>query len=111
MGVVAASGADTPRYRPEMPSVTNVFRSIPNTDALPTPPVCIRTLTRSNGWPTSTAHTPPTPPDRKLLRADSGFGSDVCISSFVMVVVIHNRFFVVVVEEGFKNTVHSLFLK
>ena len=71
MGVVAASGADTPRYRPEMPSVTNVFRSIPNTDALPTPPVCIRTLTRSNGWPTSTAHTPPTPPDRKLLRADS----------------------------------------
>jgi hypothetical protein len=30
-----------------------------------------RTLMRSRGWPTRTTHTPPTPPDRKLLRADS----------------------------------------
>merc|ERR1719503_131659 len=46
-------------------------------DALP---VCILTLTRSRGWPTSTQQAPPTPPDRKDLSADSGFGALVSIS-------------------------------
>ncbi len=73
MGVVARSGAETPRYSPKIPSAAKVFLRIPNTDALPRPLVCIRTLTKSKGWPTSTAHTPPTPPDKKLLRADSAF--------------------------------------
>mmetsp|Transcript_13266 Transcript_13266/g.30492 ORF Transcript_13266/g.30492 Transcript_13266/m.30492 type:complete len:103 (+) Transcript_13266:3-311(+) len=46
-------------------------------DALP---VCILTLTRSRGWPTSTQQAPPTPPDKKDLSADSGFGALVSIS-------------------------------
>jgi hypothetical protein len=33
--------------------------------------VCMRTFIRSNGCPTSTTQMPPTPPDRKLLRAEA----------------------------------------
>jgi len=46
---------------------------MPNTELLDAPPVCMRTLTKSSGWPTRTAHAPPTPPDMKDLSALSDF--------------------------------------
>jgi hypothetical protein len=47
--------------------------------------VCIRTLTRSNGCPTRTAHAPPTPPATKDLSAESANDIDVvtCIDECV----------------------------
>lgn len=97
MGVTAVSGADTPRYNPLTPSLRIVLDSMPNTDALAVeaPPVCIRTLTRSRGWPTRTQHAPPTPPAMKDLSADSDLGSSILgeaglvgfVSSFVVMVV------------------------
>lgn len=61
-----------------------MLESIPNTDApaLEAPPVCMRTLTRSRGWPTRTQHAPPTPPEMKDLRAVlPSFGSS-CWADF-----------------------------
>ena len=45
--------------------------------AVVAPPVCMRTLTRSRGWPTRTQHAPPTPPERNDLRAEEDWGVDV----------------------------------
>jgi hypothetical protein len=47
-------------HKPGSPSVSNVRRIIPSTDPLDPSivPVCIRTLTRSKGWPTKTAAIP-----------------------------------------------------
>lgn len=58
------SGADIPRYRPRGPSFLTVFSAqstaflYGGASPLATCIVCIRTLTRSNGWPTSTSDTP-----------------------------------------------------
>ena len=71
MGVTAVRGADTPRYNPRTPSFAIVLESIPKTEApAVAPPVCIRTLIRSSGWPTNTQHAPPTPPEMKDLSAE-----------------------------------------
>ena len=99
MGETAVRGADTPRYNPLIPSFRNVLDSIPNTELLlmDAPPVCIRTLTRSRGCPTSTQHAPPTPPEMKDFRAESDFGASFSlifgdadlvsfVSSFVVMV-------------------------
>mmetsp|Transcript_27880 Transcript_27880/g.65456 ORF Transcript_27880/g.65456 Transcript_27880/m.65456 type:complete len:208 (+) Transcript_27880:684-1307(+) len=73
-GVTAVRGAVTPRYRPGTPSLAKVLRRTPKVDSCKLD-VCMRTFTRSNGWPTTTTQAPPTPPDRKLLRADSGLST------------------------------------
>lgn len=84
MGVTAVRGAETPRYNPRMPSLLIVVDSIPNTELLdPPPPVCMRTLTKSSGWPTRTAHAPPTPPEMKDLSADSDFLAGASVASMV----------------------------
>jgi len=78
MGETAVNGAETPRYNPRTPSLRNVLESMPKTElelvAAPALAVCMRTLTRSRGWPTRTQHAPPTPPAIKDLRADSDLG-------------------------------------
>mmetsp|Transcript_1149 Transcript_1149/g.2511 ORF Transcript_1149/g.2511 Transcript_1149/m.2511 type:complete len:128 (+) Transcript_1149:818-1201(+) len=78
MGETAVNGAETPRYNPRTPSLRNVLESMPKTElelvAAPALAVCMRTLTRSRGWPTRTQHAPPTPPEMKDLRADSDLG-------------------------------------
>mmetsp|Transcript_4396 Transcript_4396/g.12390 ORF Transcript_4396/g.12390 Transcript_4396/m.12390 type:complete len:206 (+) Transcript_4396:736-1353(+) len=79
-GVTAVRGAVTPRYRPGMPSLAKVLRKTPKVDSCRLD-VCIRTLTRSNGWPTATTQAPPTPPDRKLLTAESGLAAGLGGSS------------------------------
>ena len=49
---------------------------VPILVALVDVPVCIRTFTRSKGWPTKTAAIPPTPPDKKLLMDDRKVDDD-----------------------------------
>mmetsp|Transcript_27816 Transcript_27816/g.64570 ORF Transcript_27816/g.64570 Transcript_27816/m.64570 type:complete len:102 (+) Transcript_27816:813-1118(+) len=86
-----------------MPSWAKVLAKIPNTEALAlAPPVCIRTLMRSNGCPTKTTQMPPTPPDKNDFKADSGFlggggggdstaSDDDIVWSSVVVVVVENQ--------------------
>jgi hypothetical protein len=64
MGVTPTSGAETPAYSPlASPSLAMVFRTTSMAPVYtPFSAVCMRTLTRSKGWPTTTANTPPTPP-------------------------------------------------
>lgn len=57
---------------------------MPNTELLDAPPVCMRTLTRSSGWPTRTAHAPPTPPDINDLTALSDFLAGASFSCSMM---------------------------
>lgn len=48
--------------------------------------VCNRTLTRSNGWPTTTAHMPPAPPATRSRKLCSDFfvaTTTSCLSSSV----------------------------
>ena len=67
MGVTPTSGALTPAYNPLLsPSRAMLFRTTSTADEYtPLSAVCNRTLTRSNGWPTITAQTPPKPPAAK----------------------------------------------
>jgi hypothetical protein len=71
MGVTPTSGADTPAYSPlASPSFAIVLRTTSMAPVYtPLSEVCSRTLTRSNGWPTTTAQTPPTPPETRA-RSD-----------------------------------------
>lgn len=44
---------------PRIPSLARVLESMPKTEEeAAAPPVCMRTLTRSSGWPTMTQHAP-----------------------------------------------------
>lgn len=49
--------------------------------------VCIRTLTRSNGCPTNTAHTPPIPPAASERKLDTVCFEASTISSFICTTV------------------------
>jgi hypothetical protein len=64
MGVTPTKGAETPAYSPRAsPSFAIVLRTTSMAPVYtPFSEVCNRTLTRSNGWPTTTAQIPPTPP-------------------------------------------------
>jgi hypothetical protein len=64
MGVTPTRGADTPAYRPRASPSFAMVRRTTSMAPLYTPfsAVCMRTLTRSNGCPTTTAQMPPTPP-------------------------------------------------
>lgn len=73
IGVTPTSGALTPAYSPlRNPSLAMLLRT--TSSALKYTPrsvVCNRTFTRSNGCPTTTAHTPPNAPAAKLRRPTS----------------------------------------
>jgi hypothetical protein len=64
IGVTPTSGAETPAYSPRLnPSRATLFLTTSIAPLYtPASAVCRRTLTRSNGWPTTTAQTPPKPP-------------------------------------------------
>jgi len=64
MGVTPTKGAETPAYSPRANPSFAIVRRTTSMAPLYTPfsAVCIRTLTRSNGCPTTTAQMPPTPP-------------------------------------------------
>lgn len=74
MGATPVSGAAIPRYRPRTPSrwidffaQSNVPRYKGCSPAAGKGIVWRRTLIVSSGWPVTTVHTPPNPPDRKYL--------------------------------------------
>ena len=75
MGVTPTNGALTPAYSPlANPSLAIVFLTT-SIAPLYTPfsAVCNRTFTRSNGCPTITAQTPPTPPATSARRDCADF--------------------------------------
>lgn len=67
MGVTPIKGALTPAYKPlRNPSRATLLRTTSMADEYtPRSAVWRRTLTRSKGWPTTTAQTPPNPPAAK----------------------------------------------
>ena len=84
MGVTPTSGALTPAYKPlANPSLAIVLFTT-SIAPLYTPfsAVCNRTFTRSNGCPTITAHTPPTPPETSARSDCADFLLAALTSSF-----------------------------
>lgn len=72
MGVTPTRGALTPAYNPLLsPSLAMLLRTTSRADEYtPLSAVCSLTLTRSNGCPTMTAHTPPKPPATNDLTCE-----------------------------------------
>jgi hypothetical protein len=82
MGVTPTRGAETPAYSPlANPSFAIVFLTTSIAPVYtPFSAVCMRTLTRSNGWPTTTANTPPTPPANSA-RSDCSDDLEAALTS------------------------------